>query len=110
VLALDVWNQNNFMCKNYILNILDNTQYDVYSSIKSVKALWKVVNKKFKVEVAIMKKFIIGNFLDFKMVNSKIIMGQVQELQLTLFNIYSKNMVINEYFQETAIIVKLSLS
>jgi hypothetical protein len=65
------------MCKNYILNVLDNTQYDVYSSIKSAKALWKVVNKKFKVEVAIMKKFIIDKFLDFKMVDSKITMSKV---------------------------------
>jgi hypothetical protein len=27
------------MCKNYILNELDNMIYDVYSSIKSVKVL-----------------------------------------------------------------------
>lgn len=78
------------MCKNYILNVLDNTQYDVYSSIKSTKALWKVVNKKFKVEVAIMKKFIIDKFLDFKMVDSKITMSKVQELQLTLYNFVLK--------------------
>jgi hypothetical protein len=83
-------NQSNFVCKNYILNVLDNTQYDVYSSIKSAKALWKVVNKKFKVEVAIMKKFIIDKFLDFKMVDSKIIMSKVQELQLTLYNFVLK--------------------
>lgn len=90
VLALNVWNQSNFVCKNYILNVLDNTQYDVYSSIKSAKALWKVVNKKFKVEVAIMKKFIIDKFLDFKMVDSKITMSKVQELQLTLYNFVLK--------------------
>lgn len=30
---MDAWNYTDFMCKNYILNVLDNTLYDVYSSI-----------------------------------------------------------------------------
>jgi hypothetical protein len=47
---------------NFILNILNNTQYDVYSSTNSVKTLWKASNKKLKVEVVIIKKFIIDNF------------------------------------------------
>jgi hypothetical protein len=37
--------------KNYILIRLNNTQYDMYRSIKSVKVLWKALDKKFKVEV-----------------------------------------------------------
>jgi hypothetical protein len=45
---------NDFVCKNNILNILDNTQYDLYSSNKSVKALW---TKMFKVKGVIMKIF-----------------------------------------------------
>jgi hypothetical protein len=39
VIYMDVWNHIVFMCKNYILNELDNTLYDVYSSIKSAKVL-----------------------------------------------------------------------
>jgi hypothetical protein len=35
MIALDLWNQNEFMCKNYILNKLNNIQYDVYNELKS---------------------------------------------------------------------------
>jgi hypothetical protein len=40
MVALDVRNHSNFVyLKKYILNRLNNTQYDVYSSIKNVNTL-----------------------------------------------------------------------
>jgi len=35
--TIDAWNHNDFMCKNYILNYLENILYDVYSFIKKYK-------------------------------------------------------------------------
>jgi hypothetical protein len=35
---------NDSMCKNYILNGLDNTLYNVYNSINNAKALWKALD------------------------------------------------------------------
>jgi len=75
MVALDIWTKSDFMCNNHILNKLDNTQCNVHSLIKSAKALWKALNKKFKIGVVVMKKFIIDKFLDFKMVHSMIIMS-----------------------------------
>jgi len=43
---IDAWNHNDFMCKNYSLDGLDNTLYNMYSSIKSTKVLWKALDKK----------------------------------------------------------------
>jgi hypothetical protein len=70
------------------------------------KALWKALNKKFKVDVVVMKKFIIDKFLDFKKVHSIIIMSQIQEFQLTFHYSYAKDMIITS-FQMVAIIGKL---
>ena len=39
MVVVNAWNHIYFMCKNYIFNELDNTLYDVYSSINSAKAL-----------------------------------------------------------------------
>ena len=39
MVALNALNHTDFMSKNYILNGLDNTLYNMYSSIKSIKAL-----------------------------------------------------------------------
>ncbi|KAL0440670.1 UNVERIFIED_CONTAM: hypothetical protein Sradi_0005900 [Sesamum radiatum] len=79
--AMDAWGHGDFLCRNYILNDLSDTLYNVYSSATTARALWESLEKKYKTEDAGLKKFIVGKFLDFKMVDSKMIMNQVQEFQ-----------------------------
>ncbi|KAL2466756.1 Uncharacterized protein Adt_42607 [Abeliophyllum distichum] len=69
LIALDAWKHSDFLCKNYILNGLDNTLYNVYCSKKSVKDLWKSLERKYKTEDVETKKFVVGKFLDYKMVD-----------------------------------------
>ena len=52
----------------------------------------------------------MGCFLDYKMVYSKTVVGQVQELQVILHDIHAKGMMLSETFQVAAIIEKLSLA
>lgn len=40
IIALNVWKHSDFICKNYIVNGLDNTLFGVYSAMKSTKELW----------------------------------------------------------------------
>ena len=47
-IILEAWNPSNFLCKNYILNSLDNTLYSVYSLIRTVKELWESLEKKIQ--------------------------------------------------------------
>ena len=49
----------------------------------------------------------LGRFLDYKMVDSKIVVNQVQELQMIIHDSHSEGMVINESFQVAAVIEKL---
>ena len=37
--AMEAWKHADFLYKNYIMNGLDNTLYNVYSSIKTAKEL-----------------------------------------------------------------------
>ncbi|KAL0412915.1 UNVERIFIED_CONTAM: hypothetical protein Sradi_1493200 [Sesamum radiatum] len=69
--AMDAWVHGDFLCRNYILNGLSDTLYNVYSSAKTARALWESLEKKYKTEDAGLKKFIVGKFLEFKMVDSK---------------------------------------
>ncbi|CAL2235342.1 unnamed protein product [Prunus armeniaca] len=107
VAAFDAWNQSDFLCRNYILNDLSDALYNVYSPIKIVKALWESLDKKYWTEDAGMKKFIVGRFLDYKMVDSKTVISQVQELQLILHEIHAEKMELSEYFQVADVIEKL---
>ncbi|GMY06493.1 Retrovirus-related Pol polyprotein from transposon TNT 1-94 [Fagus crenata] len=83
IAAIDAWKHAEFLCKNYILNGLDNTLYNVYSQ-KIARELWDSLDKKNRTEDAGTKKFIVGRFLDYKMLDSKTVIIQVQELQLIM--------------------------
>ncbi|KAK9989314.1 hypothetical protein SO802_029553 [Lithocarpus litseifolius] len=100
VATLEAWKHPDFLCKNYILNGLDNTLYNVYSSIKSAKVLWDSLDKKYKTKDVGTKKLIMGKLLDYKMVDSKTVLSQV---------ILNGN-ALSESFQVAAIIKKLPLS
>ena len=77
VLVVDAWTQADFLCWNYILNGLDDSPYNVYSTIQMAKKLWASLDKKYKTEDAGTKKFIVGRSLEYKMLDNKIVISQV---------------------------------
>jgi len=60
VLAVDKWTQDDFLCRNYVLSKLDDPLYNVYSPILMAKKLQASLYKKYKIEHAGTKKFIVG--------------------------------------------------
>ena len=110
VLAVDAWTQGDFLCRNYILNGLDGSFYNVYSPITTTKKLWASLGKKYKTENAGIKKFIVGRFLEYKMVDNKTVINQVQEFQLILHEIEAEGMNLPETFQVATIVEKLPLA
>ena len=95
---MDAWKHLDFLCKNYILNGLENTLYNVYSSISTAKELWASLDKKYKTEDVGHKKFMVDRFLDYKMVDYMIVMDEVQELQIILHEIHAERMSLSESF------------
>ena len=86
------------------------THSNVYSSIKTSKELWDSLKKKYKTIDAGTKKFIVGKLLDYKMVDSKTMLNQVQEIQLIMHEIHAEGMFVSESFQVATIIEKLPSS
>ena len=82
----------------------------MYSSKKTAKELWESLDHKYKSEDVGAKKFLVGQFLNFKMVDSKTVISQVQEFQLIIHGIQVERMVISEAFQVASIIEKLLLA
>ncbi|XP_070020785.1 uncharacterized protein [Nicotiana sylvestris] len=130
-LVIEAWKHSNFLCKNYVLSRLEDDLYNVYSGVETSKELWTVLEKKYKTEDVGLKKFVAAKFLDYKMVDSKSIITQVQELQLIIHDllaeginrintdverskfsiftngIFIEGLVINETFQVATMIEKL---
>ena len=107
VAAVEAWKHANFLCQNYLFNGLDNTLYNVYFSFNTARELWESLDKKYKTEDAELKKFVVGKFLDYKMLDTKTVISQVQDLQVILHDIHAEGMSLSESFQVAAIIEKL---
>lgn len=90
ITTLDARKHSNFLYKNYILNGLGNILHSVYGDMKFAKELWESLEKKYKMEDAGMKIFIVGKFLDYNMIDSKTIISQVHELQFFYMTYISK--------------------
>ncbi|XP_070053166.1 uncharacterized protein [Nicotiana tomentosiformis] len=130
-LVTEAWKHSDFLCKNYILSGPEDDLYSVYSNMETSKELWIALEKKYKTENAGLKKFIAAKYLDYKMVDSKSIIIQVQELQVIIHDllaegisqintfveiinyviitniIFIESLVINEVFQVATMIEKL---
>ncbi|KAK8696393.1 hypothetical protein V6N13_001529 [Hibiscus sabdariffa] len=104
---IEAWEQDNFLCRNYILNGLQDSLYWVYDVYKTTKDLWAALDHKYKAEDAGAKKHLVAKFLNFTMVDSKSVVSQVEELQLIIHGILAEGMTISDSFQVAAIKEKL---
>ncbi|KAL8103846.1 hypothetical protein AgCh_028150 [Apium graveolens] len=107
VYAADAWKHSDYICRNYVLNCLSDSLYNVYSAKPTAKVLWESLDHKYKTEDVGAKKWIVGRFLDYKMADSKTVVSQVQELQVIIHDIHAEGMVISKSFQVAAVIEKL---
>ena len=105
--AVETWNTNEYNCRNYILNALDDSLYDIYSTMTTAREIWESLEKKYKTEVACSKKFVIGKFMNFKMVDTKSVLKQVEEIQVIAHDLEVEGMGINSNFLVGSIIEKL---
>lgn len=46
--AVKIWRSNEYSCRNYILNALDDPLYDIYSFFKTVRDIWDSLDAKYK--------------------------------------------------------------
>ena len=104
---LEAWDKGDFMCRGYIRARLVDSLYNVYSKFNTAKEMWDALVRKYKSEDAGSKKYAVAKFLNFKMVDSKPIMAQVEQLQLLVHEILAEGMEICETFQVAAFIEKL---
>ncbi|XP_022008062.1 uncharacterized protein LOC110907377 [Helianthus annuus] len=84
VSTMHAWNHSDFRCRNFILNGLVDTLYNVYCKAKNAKELWESLDRKYKTEDAGTKKFVV-----------------------ILHDIHAEGMMLSETFQVAAMIEKL---
>ena len=105
-LAIDIalWKENDYLCKNYILNRLTDPLYDYYRLCDTAKHLWEALQKKYDTEEAGVKKYAVSRYLNFKMSDDKSVEAQSHELQQIAHEIIAEGMELPEQFQIAVII------
>jgi hypothetical protein len=102
-----IWLNNDYLCKGYILNGLCDDLYDYYSSYKDAKDVWEALKKKYDTEEAGVKKYAVSRYLKYQMVDDKSVEAQSHELQKIAHEIITEGMPLDEQFQIAVIIDKL---
>ena len=48
--VVDAWKHYDFLCRNYVMNTLTDSLYNVYTDKKTAKELWESLDRKYKTE------------------------------------------------------------
>ncbi|XP_074277971.1 uncharacterized protein LOC141601574 [Silene latifolia] len=103
------WENDDYICRGHILNGMSGSLFDVYQNYdQSAKELWNELESKYMAEDASSKKFLVGNFMNYKMTDSRPVMEQYNELLRILGQIAQHKMEMDESISVSSIIDKLS--
>ncbi|GKB09800.1 hypothetical protein Tco_0843723 [Tanacetum coccineum] len=76
------WENDEYICRGGILNGMSDPLFDIYQNVESAKELWDSLEYKYMAEDASSKKFLVSNFNNYKMVDSRPVMEQFNELRI----------------------------
>ncbi|GJR63172.1 putative reverse transcriptase domain-containing protein [Tanacetum coccineum] len=74
------WDNDDYVCRGLILNGMSDSLFDIYQNVESSKELWDSLEAKYIAEDASSKKFLVSNFINYKMNDSRPVMEQYNEL------------------------------
>ncbi|GJZ21312.1 zinc finger, CCHC-type containing protein [Tanacetum coccineum] len=102
---LDKFKEHDF--RGHILNGMSDSLFDVYTNVEAAKELWDSLESKYMAEDSSSKKFLVSNFNNYKMVDSRLVMEQYNEL-LRIPGQYTKHgLKMDESISVSSIIDKL---
>jgi len=101
------WENDDYICRGHILNGMSNPLFDIYQNVESVKQLWNDLESKYIVEDAFSKKFLVSDFNNYKMVDSRSVMEQFNELLRILAQFTQHDMKMDECIIVSSVIDKL---
>ncbi|XP_023754504.2 retrovirus-related Pol polyprotein from transposon TNT 1-94 [Lactuca sativa] len=74
------WDNDDYICEGHILNGMSNALFDIHSEALFAKELWDTLELKYITEDASSKKFLVSDFNNYKMENSRSVTRQYNQL------------------------------
>nr|GEU77352.1 zinc finger, CCHC-type [Tanacetum cinerariifolium] len=101
------WDNDDYVCRGLILKGMSDPLFDIYQIVESRKELCDSLEAKYMVEDASSKKFLVRNFTNYKMTDSRPVMKQYNELLEILGRFTQHKMYMDEAIQVFCIIDEL---
>ncbi|GJT38896.1 ty1-copia retrotransposon protein [Tanacetum coccineum] len=92
--------KDNRTARGHLLNHMSNFLFDLFINQKSAKVIWETLKKKYGADDAGKKKYIVGNWLRYQMVDDKHIMEQVHVYKNLVTEVLNEGMNIHMRTEE----------
>ncbi|XP_022715126.1 uncharacterized protein LOC111274619 [Durio zibethinus] len=99
--------EDELVCRGYILNSLSDRLYDLYRNMKTPKEIWTALEHKYMNEKKGTDKFLALKYFEFSITDDKPIMDQVHELQILVSKLSELEIKVPDSLQVGAILSKL---
>ncbi|GKA15238.1 hypothetical protein Tco_0694985 [Tanacetum coccineum] len=95
------WDNDDYVCRGLILNGMSDSLFDIYHNVESSKELWDSLEAKYMDEDASSKKFLVSNFINYKMIDSRPVLEQYNKLLGILGRFTQHKMNMDEAIQDS---------
>ncbi|GJZ25553.1 zinc finger, CCHC-type containing protein [Tanacetum coccineum] len=104
------WDNDDYVCRGLILNGMSDSLFDIYQNVETSKELWDTLEAKYMADDASSKKFLVSNFINYKMMDSRPVLEQYNKLLGILGRFTQHKINMDESIHVSCIIDKLSPS
>ncbi|CAN1159986.1 hypothetical protein LINPERPRIM_LOCUS21963, partial [Linum perenne] len=101
------YQKDNKTARGHILSHMTNIIFDLFVNNRSTKSIWETLIKKYGADDAGMKKYVAGNWLNFKIDDDKPIMEQVHVYKNLTAEVLAEGMHMCEVLQANVLIERL---
>ncbi|XP_075088212.1 uncharacterized protein LOC142170251 [Nicotiana tabacum] len=96
--------KDNKTVRGHLLNHMTNPLFDLFINFKSAKIIWDSLEKKYGVDDAGKKKYVVRKWIKFQMVDDKPIMEQVHEYENLAVDVLNEVMEMCEVLQANVLL------
>ncbi|XP_074266195.1 uncharacterized protein LOC141588662 [Silene latifolia] len=101
------YEKHNELVRGQMLSHMSNPIFDLFTNNKYAKSIWETLEKKYGADDAGKKKYVVGKWINFQMVEVRPIMDQVHEYENLVADILSEGMKMCEVLQANVLIQRL---
>nr|GEW40885.1 putative zinc finger, CCHC-type [Tanacetum cinerariifolium] len=98
---------DDYICRGHILNGMSDSLFDIYTNVELAKELRDSLESKYMAEDSSSKKFLVSNFNNYKMIDSRPVMEQYNEFIRILGQYTQHGLKMDESIPILSIIDKL---